>query len=846
MSEVEFNIKLTLDGKERLVSATTDVQHFAEAFEEAKAEASKTRDSLLKITQTAQSFQNVLTGIQQVTGVLRDLTAAYSEQEVVETKLANNMRNTMGARDADIQKIKELCAAQQELGVIGDEVQLAGAQEMTTYLEKTSSLEKLIPVMNDMLAQQYGLNATSEQAANIAMMLGKVMEGQTGALSRYGYYFDEAQEKILKYGTEEERAATLAKIVTDSVGGMNAELTKTDAGKAKQLTNQIGDLKEQMGALFIKIEPVLVAIGEVGLAITGLSTSYQGIKGIIESFSQWSKVTNVQKVATKLLSAAQKEAAALTVVWNRAQIAWTFGAKGAAVQMVALRVAVTALKAAIVGGGLLLLIEGVCGLLSKLTGSSKKASDGLDDMSESAQRAKAAEEEEQRVLRETGAQLKIHIGEIEALEKARKNGVNVKEQEKKLVAELNNTYGETMGYFASVSQWYDALIKNSDAYCRQMVIEARTRRMANELAEMEEDLENRKDIARIATKTIGSGGEDDKRVKKDVSFNLGGQGYDIEVRRGSKYFEKKLGVDVLEKDIQRKEERIKKIALEGAEIKMPVMGSKTAPVASHTTDHKNTSKNELSLIANPKTLKDFANNARYYGEELEKTNVTETEKLLNLARLKREAENTASSLREMLEVSSIPADPKTLEEYETTLQHYQKLRKKATAEDIKGIDEVIKKLEEGKSKLDGTFVPKTRKEELEEELEKVQRSFDALPAVNVAGKVLLSAKKAALQEELDALTGGVLTIGAEVVPQYIVKGSREDKRQSLQNAMSRIGQIQSDYESGIINKEQALKEIDAIQEKLKGLHLEPIQVELQDKGALGKIKKLDELTQIAA
>ncbi len=38
-------------------------------------------------------------------------------------------------------------------------------------------------------------------------MLGKVMDGQTGALSRYGYSFDAIQEQILKYGTEAQRAA---------------------------------------------------------------------------------------------------------------------------------------------------------------------------------------------------------------------------------------------------------------------------------------------------------------------------------------------------------------------------------------------------------------------------------------------------------------------------------------------------------------------------------------------------------------------------------------------------------------------------------------------------------------
>ena len=42
-----------------------------------------------------------------------------------------------------------------------------------------------------------------------------------------------------------------------------------------------------------------------------------------------------------------------------------------------------------------------------------------------------------------------------------------------------------MGYFESVSKWYDALIANSENYCRQMVIEAKTRKLANQIAEKE-------------------------------------------------------------------------------------------------------------------------------------------------------------------------------------------------------------------------------------------------------------------------------------------------------------------------------------------------------------------------
>ena len=224
---VEYRLSFSVDGKEHVIEITDDVKQLAEELGIANKGSDEVRNSLLKINNINEAVHNASQGIQELTGTLLGLTAANATQVVNETKLANNMRNTMDARDEDIQSILDLTAAQQQLGVVGDEVQLAGAQELATYLEKKSSLEALIPVMNDMLAQQYGLEASEESAAQIASMLGKVMEGQTAALSRYGYSFDEAQEQVLKFGTEEEHAAVLAEVVESSVGGMNEALRQT-------------------------------------------------------------------------------------------------------------------------------------------------------------------------------------------------------------------------------------------------------------------------------------------------------------------------------------------------------------------------------------------------------------------------------------------------------------------------------------------------------------------------------------------------------------------------------------------------------------------------------------------
>jgi len=213
--------------------------------------------------------------IAAIVAAAKDAKEAYDKQAEAEAKLGQVMRNTMNASSDEVKSIKDLCSAQQELGVIEEEVQMAGAQELATYLEKTDTLKKLIPVMNDMTAQQYGYSASAENAANIATMLGKVMDGQTGALSRYGYKFTEAQERILKYGTEEQRAATLAEVVEASVGGMNSALAQTPTGRLQQLSNTLGDIKEQFGAAVTTIAstflPVLNTLASVLANVANLA-----------------------------------------------------------------------------------------------------------------------------------------------------------------------------------------------------------------------------------------------------------------------------------------------------------------------------------------------------------------------------------------------------------------------------------------------------------------------------------------------------------------------------------------------------------------------------------------------
>lgn len=172
---------------------------------------------------------------------------AYQIQNAAETKLTEIYKTRMGVSDKAAKKTMEYASALQAVGVVGDEVQLSGAQQLATFAKTPATVNKLLPAMNNLLVQQKGLNGTEQDATNIANLMGKVLQGQTGALKRVGVSFDETQEKILKTGTEEERAAMLAEVITENVGNMNETMAATPEGKIQQLKNTMGDMVEELG-----------------------------------------------------------------------------------------------------------------------------------------------------------------------------------------------------------------------------------------------------------------------------------------------------------------------------------------------------------------------------------------------------------------------------------------------------------------------------------------------------------------------------------------------------------------------------------------------------------------------
>ena len=123
---------------------------------------------------------------------------------------------------------------------------------------------------------------------------------------------------------------------------------------------------------------------------------------------------------------------------------------------------------------------------------------------------------------------------------------------------------------------------------------------------------------------------------------------------------------------------------------------------------------------------------------------------------------------------------------------------------------------------------KTYIEELQEQLHDAQQEFEE--ATTIDARVKADAKIDDIQRQIDEATKGKVSIEAETEPTYIVQGSAADKRQSHSNAQNKASRIQTDYEIGIIGKDEALKEIEEINRQLAEIGLKPIKIELDSKG----------------
>lgn len=839
--EVSFVIKL--DDKGTFKKVTVDAEELGRAVRSVQDESEKAKRAVLTWSEASQAIGVLQDTIGELQGVVSDLTSAYQVQLVAETQLQTIMRQRMGATDAEIQSVKDLCSAQQELGVIGDEVQLSGAQQMATFLQNKQSLDVLIPAMNNLVAQQNGLNATNQDAVSIGNMMGKAMQGQVEVLQRVGITFTDAQKQVLQFGNESERAAMLAQVITDNVGNMNAELAKTDAGKWKQTSNWLGDIKEKLGEMVQGIAPAITMLSQLTIAGTGvakLSTSiYASVKAVY-----------TLTTSTQILSQTKTAAIAISRVLSACYHGETIGATTAAVATRALGVAV---KSLLVSTGVGLAVVALGEAISYLTSSSDDATNSVGKLSEAEEQAKAAHQQTAQQIASVRSEMDLNIAKL-------KDFKGNKEQEKSLVQQMNSKYGEAIGYYSTVGQWYTALTSNSKAYCNQMINEIRLRKLANlaaNLKQQQHDIKYNADgtikkySAANKTKPVTHVSGSDPNIPSVTTET-------VEKKRTSQLDEANRKITSLYRQEQNVRKEMQKIVAEnnkisfthtaGYSVTMPgtsssggKKGGKTSPTKTSTIKTDNTPKTHIEKLQNQlkKEQEKLGNATTIEAKIKADAKVKDIQGEIDEAtkgKVTIGAQVDSSYIVQGSDADKRLSRNNAQQRIDRIKQDYDIGIVTDKTDAQRDIDDINKQLTEmGLKPIEVHW--ETHTEELQRQLQDAQREFDN--ATTIEAKLKASAKLADLQAQIDTETKGRLTIAADVEPSYIEQGSIADKRQSYSNAQTKASRIQQDFEIGIIGKDEAEKQIEDLNNQLSklGKSVKPIKLDINSKD-IAKIQSL--------
>lgn len=146
------------------------------------------------------------------------------------------------------------------------------------------------------------------------------------------------------------------------------------------------------------------------------------------------------------------------------------------------------------------------------------AKKGVDEFNISLKEMTEIEKDGRARMVRTRFELKSVIDEI-------KNFTGSKEQEKAKVEELNRKYGESFGYYQTLSQWYDALIQKSEDYVQSLFLQAKVQNLVKKASEVDEKIAEAeaKDESEFDT-WWGYGGKVDRFFSSDQSYKQNNNG----------------------------------------------------------------------------------------------------------------------------------------------------------------------------------------------------------------------------------------------------------------------------------------------------------------------------------
>lgn len=493
----------------------------------------------------------------------------------------------------------------------------------------------------------------------------------------------------------------------------------------QMLRNQWAALMDVVAGATSAAKPYVNFIA--GLLDTGASAAI-----LITTFKQLNIQQMLVATRSKLASAAIALVGATSKKTKLGLEMLSISGGKAAASAAALKIA---LRGLLIASGVGVAIAAVTAVIEHFTAATDRADDStrkLDD----------ATDEYVRAAADVKVQIERDVKELENLIKAKKDT-------KEAVHRLNESYGDLFGTYQTAAEWYKILTEKSQAYIKQIGYEAQARALASRMAEAaikkEQAAERKEALEKSGNhKVLRHPTPDDSDYGKDrwnLNFTERGEAarwYDTE-----EYAQAKKDLAEAEKEeeeLKKRRATIAKLSDEAlAEIKngLPATTSQVNinekswrqcqdaieannKALEHTTDPKKISElkaqNKLlearqkalnvkpdkggkkkALVADPKTKDDYQNNVNILSDRLTGEDTPEQKQLIKTIALYKEKIATIELAQAAAER---PTELNTLEDCNKELAYLNRLRLKASAENIAAIDKEIARVEDLKAGIE--------------------------------------------------------------------------------------------------------------------------------------------------
>ena len=204
--------------------------------------------------------KNLTVPILAVGGALGFMIKEAIEAEAVTSRLRQILITTGGATNAQVDALLKQAAALEKVGVASRESIVTTQSQLATFDLQADTISALTPAILDYVLAEKGATATSDDFKSMTNGLAQALNGQFGSLTRVGFVLDEDTKKKIANGTESERAAALVEVLNSTYKGFNESLLATPEGRIIALQREFGDLRQELGSVFLPIAMEISAV----------------------------------------------------------------------------------------------------------------------------------------------------------------------------------------------------------------------------------------------------------------------------------------------------------------------------------------------------------------------------------------------------------------------------------------------------------------------------------------------------------------------------------------------------------------------------------------------------------